>query len=396
MITMSSNKLCQICSKGTQKYNCPRCNLSYCSVECYKSPSHLKCSEEFYKECVLEEMSAESKMKKATGRSSGDEDVKKMYEMLKRVESQQQDESDFEHSDDDEPLDSDDDEDSADAGDLSKRLEGIDLNDADAIWSKLTESERQEFNQIVQSEDVTSLLPTFNAWWENKIKRKLVTELNGDENDEVETIVDHPQIVESIVDFARISTKTPASCVLNNLINVLAAYASMVRYFYGEYNSNKIEAVNYLVAVCANLRTNANFDDSDVAIESIRHDALNEGYAIDEHDVKQMRRDVSYIMEGPIQDNQTNIFVLAALSDLHRLLLAVKVELKSTQTQITALASVANDPCPSSSKSTNDSKKFTKRFNDQKENICLKLEKGKLTAVTKKIEYYLAYVKKYQ
>lgn len=372
--------------------------MAYCSVACYQAPSHLKCSEEFYKDCVLEEMTMQSKMKKATGRSS-DDDVKKMYEMLKRVETQEQNDSDFELSDDEEALDSDDDEyppeDDGD-DDLSKRLEGIDLNDADAIWSKLTESERQEFNKIVQSEDVTSILPKFNAWWENKIKRKLVTELNGNDTDEAELKVDHPQIIERIVDFARISTKTPAPCVLNNLINVLAAYASMVRFFYGEYNANKNEAVNYLVAVCANLRTNANFDDEDMAIESIRHDALNEGYSIDDHDVKQMRKDVNNIMEGPIQDNQTNTFVLAAVSDLHRLLLAMKADMKCTQTQTKTEMSEVNGASSSSSEPSNVSGQFSKRFSDQKKNVCLNLEKGKLTAVIKKIEYYLAYAKKYQ
>ncbi|XP_055325782.1 uncharacterized protein LOC129579634 [Sitodiplosis mosellana] len=385
------------CSEGTRKYICPRCNIAYCSVACYQSPSHLKCSEEFYKDCVVEEMTLQSKMKNTSGPS---DDVKKMYDILKRVESGDQPiDSDFELSD--EELDSDDDEDEPDDdNDLSKRLEGIDLNDADAIWSKLTESERQEFNKIIQSEDVTSILPKYSAWWEIKTKRKLVSEMNGDETDDpAEPIVEHPKIIESIVDFARISTKTPASCVVNNLINVLTGYASMVRFFYGEYEASKYEAVKYLISVCANLRMNANFDDADVAIESIRQDANNEGYAVDEQDMRQMKKDIDNLMAGPIQDKPTNTFILAALSDLHRLLSAVKTEIKNSHSKpsvsVNAASSGGDEGASSTNEPTNDSEKFTKRFNDQKANACSDLEKGKLTAMIKKIEYYLAYAKKY-
>lgn len=347
----------------------------------------------------MEEMALQSKMKNATSPS---DDVKKMHEILKRVESGDQAiDSDFELSDDEE-LDSDDDEDRPiDDDDLSKRLEGIDLNDADAIWSKLTDSERQEFNKIIQSEDVTSILPKYNAWWELKIKRKLVTEMNGDEtgNSEAEPVIEHPKIIESIVDFARISTKPPAACVANNLVNVLAGYTSMVRFFYGEYETSKQEAVKYLLSVCANLRTNANFDDADVAIESIRQDAHNEGYAIDEHDRRQMRKDIDNLMEGPIEDKQSNTFILAALSDLHGLLSAVKTEIKSSHSKELVSANTgssgADDGATSSIETNTDSEKFTKRFNDRKVNGCLNLKKNKLIAIIKKIEYYLAYANKY-
>lgn len=361
---------------------------------CYQSPGHIKCSEEFYKDCVVEEMTIQSKLKNTPGPS---DDVKKMYEILKRVESDQPFDSDCELSD--EELDSDDEEDlpDEDDNDLSKRLDGIDLNDADAIWSKLTETERQEFNKIIQSEDVTSILPKYNAWWEMKIKQKLVTEMNGDETDEPESKIEHPQIIESIVDFARISTKPPATCVANNLINVLAGYAMMVRYFYGDYETNKHEAVKYLLSICANLRTNANFDDSAVAIESIRQDAHNEGYAVDTQDVKQLKKDIDNLIEGPIQDKQTNTFILAALSDLHPLLSAVKSEKKNPHSKPAVAVNATSDgEGTSSNDPTADSDKFTKRFNEHQINDGLNLEKGKLTAIIKKIEYYLAYAKKYQ
>lgn len=327
------------------------------------------------------------------------DDVKQMYEILKRCENNEATDSDFELPDDeDDELDSDDETDMPDDNDLSKRLEGIDLNDADAIWSHLTEAERQEFKKIVQSEDVTSILPKFVGWWEKQIEQKLVTELNGDEKDESEeNSIEHPKIIDTIVDFGRISTRPPASCVVNNLVNVLGSYASMVRFFYGDFESSKNEAVNYVVGICGNLRSNANFDDSDLAIESIRQDGLNEGYSIDESDIRQIKRDVDCLMEGPIQNKQNNTYALAALSDLHRLFAAVKTELRSSKTkpvdssnQVQESSATSNDQ---SKPSTSESETFSTRFNDQQ--VKQRLERGKLTAILKKIEYYLAYVSKY-
>lgn len=354
---------------------------------------------------MVQELSSQSKASKTPGSS---DDVKEMYEILKRIEcnepmdseSDQEIDSDLSDEELDEELDSDDDDDSPAYNELSKRLEGIDLNDADAIWSKLTESERHEFSKIVQSEDVTSILPKFNAWWGMQAQRKLVTELNEDEKCESEEeSVKHPTIIESIVDFARISTRAPAPCVRHNLMNVLASYTSMVRFFYGEHETSQHEAVSYLIAVCSNFRTNANFDDSDLAIESVRQDALNEGHPMDEFDVRQMHKDVDHLMEGPIQGKQTSAFVLAALSDLHRLLSkllsVIKAERKSTQLKPTVSSKQTDQKQETSASITKECDKFSKRFSTQNVNSCHNLEKTKLTEIIRKIEYYLAYVKKY-
>lgn len=342
----------------------------------------------------MEEMASQDKMNSAPGSS---DDAKKMYEILKRIENEQPFDSDFGFGQlSDEELDSDDDENPPeDDDDLSKRLEGIDLNDADAIWSKLTESERLGFNKIVESEDVTSILPKFNAWWETKIKRKLVTEMDGGKSDESEPQAEHPKIIETIWDFSRISTKPPAVCVVHNLKNVLASYSLMVRYLYGEHMTSKNESVSYLMTVCANLRANANFDDSAVAIESVRQDALNEGHSVDEQDMRQIRKDVDHLTDGPIQDKRTNTYVLAALSDLHRLLSIVKAEKKYAESKPATL-NIDNVQIEASDEPTKEFSTFSKRYGDRKVSNYHHLEKGKLTAMIKKIEFFLAFVKTFQ
>lgn len=159
------------CSKVDASYTCPRCNLIYCSKICYQSPQHLDCSEQFYKECVEEEL----KLK------NGDDDSKKqMMEILSRLQensgigdelidkgiffyiihfqpsSLRKWNSTLFRSDSD-------DEDSL--PDLYERLENVDLNDADEVWDRLSEQEKLEFQAILNSGDVSQLIPQYEPWW---------------------------------------------------------------------------------------------------------------------------------------------------------------------------------------------------------------------------------------
>lgn len=323
------------------------------------------------------------------------DDVKRMYQMLKRMESTQSTNSDFDISD--EELDSDD-EGAEDGAELSKRLEGINLDDADAIWAKLTVAERQEFEKIVQSDDVGSIMPTFNPWWENKVQKVLIQEINNDASGiehEYEHSVEHPMIYDSIADFDTISPKAPAPCVEYNLINVLAAYTATVRFCMGDHMHSATEAVNYLVKICANLRTNANFDDQQMAIESVRSESHSAGFSTDENDVQQMKKDIDFINEGPDPTKQSNVYILAALCDLHRLLIAAKTTKKLSQSKQISTVQAAHTSAKCSSNSP-EFQQFAKRFGDHKIAEFYDVERPKLTACIKKIEYYLAYAKRYK
>ena len=58
--------------------------------------------------------------------------------------------------DDDDGVDSDDDDDPLD---LADRLAGVNLDDAGETWAVLTAEERRQFSELLQSGDVTSVLP---------------------------------------------------------------------------------------------------------------------------------------------------------------------------------------------------------------------------------------------
>ncbi|KAI9366059.1 hypothetical protein DFJ73DRAFT_806931 [Zopfochytrium polystomum] len=47
---------CLLCGEQPFKYVCPRCNVKYCSVACYKCEAHRQCSETFYRDNVMAEL----------------------------------------------------------------------------------------------------------------------------------------------------------------------------------------------------------------------------------------------------------------------------------------------------------------------------------------------------
>lgn len=73
-ISRKSAAVCMLCKCKPSNYTCPRCNLHYCGLACYRSPDHSVCSEEFYKESVLQEL-------KEMGKTET-EGRKKMQEIL--------------------------------------------------------------------------------------------------------------------------------------------------------------------------------------------------------------------------------------------------------------------------------------------------------------------------
>lgn len=61
---------------------------------------------------------------------------------------------------------------------LGERIENIDLDDTDQLWSALTESERQEFEALVKSGEAKKLIPLWKPWWTYKAEKKLVEDIS--------------------------------------------------------------------------------------------------------------------------------------------------------------------------------------------------------------------------
>ena len=83
---------CNFCPSPSSSYSCPRCNAAYCSLACYRRPEHEGCSEEFYRECVRDEMALRSKEDAAEGGDPAGA-RRRMVETLRRMHQQGRTES---------------------------------------------------------------------------------------------------------------------------------------------------------------------------------------------------------------------------------------------------------------------------------------------------------------
>lgn len=134
---------CKLCLKKLSKYTCPRCNVKYCSLDCYRSRKHVECSEKFYKNCVMETLQ---------GDTVDNQEKRKMVEILKRFEKEES-----EASLEDERFEADE--------NLEERLEGLNLEDTEKVWAKLTQEERREFQTAVNDGYIGSLVDVWEPWW---------------------------------------------------------------------------------------------------------------------------------------------------------------------------------------------------------------------------------------
>ncbi|GAX83028.1 hypothetical protein CEUSTIGMA_g10455.t1 [Chlamydomonas eustigma] len=71
--------VCRVCIKQYSKYVCPKCNITYCSLACFKQHSS-SCTESFYRDQAVEQL-------KGTCAENAD-DKKRVLEILKRFHQQ--------------------------------------------------------------------------------------------------------------------------------------------------------------------------------------------------------------------------------------------------------------------------------------------------------------------
>ncbi|XP_020799420.1 zinc finger HIT domain-containing protein 2 [Drosophila serrata] len=287
---------CHFCREAPFKYTCPKCNALYCSVGCYKSKEHLKCSEEFYKSCIQDELAG------AATTPDKQEDMRKIYDILKRMRETDGgfNPQDFDTDGLETTLDSDEGEDpqhedAEDDGeeegfageegeetledemekDIAARLKGIDINDADEVWSRLTTEEQEEFQKLITSGDIMKLMPDYKPWWNKAKNSKIVVIPSPEEAAKKESSM--PEICGSIAKFSDICKKVPSPCLHYNLWNILSAYACVARFFGGEQRTNASEAVAHLVNLSATLKYGTNFEDAEDAIISVEMEAITTG-----------------------------------------------------------------------------------------------------------------------
>ena len=276
--TDAKNRKCAFCDQVDSKYCCPRCGRFYCQSECYRSKSHLQCSEQFYRKCVLDTLKFDSKGRHPEVR-------KKTLEILKR---------DYQHSCQESPefgLNKDEQEEQEqeeeiDPNQLDQLLRSLDLDDPTKLWQQLNDKQKKEFEELIQSEAIFNLVPP-NAWqpWyvealeeesikvqeempdieqnfsapkldpSNKIKEKIDVSSSDDEQyleKEIKKRIKQesqqcPPRPVDIVPLSRLSTRPVSPLIKHSIINVLFNYCLLCRHFGGDLRQNCEQVVDLLM-----------------------------------------------------------------------------------------------------------------------------------------------------
>jgi len=317
------SRRCQFCACGEGVFTCPRCHKDYCSLPCYQSASHSRCSEQFYQECVKAEL---------VGDNLSDESREKMQKILTRINAEQNGDGLSE----DDSVDSDDDD---DVPELTERLKGVDLDNCDRVWELLTESERREFNELVDKGDIGGLLPNFDPWWNCHVTpapkiQELNTDpgsaLSRDQTAGAEWRQACPKVWADIP--ALPAGKSASPLVKYGVLNLVYSYAYAVRFLYGDYDGDCLEFVDIVERLSGggngSLTAGVNYSLADTAVEAAASSVNQHNHlAISLEFSRSVKKDVYKIIKGPNSEDKS-YFLLSGLSDLRQQYLLALAALK--------------------------------------------------------------------
>ena len=215
---------CGLCGKNISRYTCPKCGVSYCSLECYKSRLHSDCSEKFYQQNVLDDISS---------RNITPEQQEAMLHLL----TQEMETSELY------------DDETECSIDLESRLEGLDLDrDVEKIWSRLTSDEKEDFTRTMGK-----YVPGYKAWWK---EFDLVTDEScGTDNQQIPSL--HPNI-QGIVEIF----KGRPTCTLKyDVINVVYTYVCVHRMYNGDFSGMEEHVAKDILGLSLVLKGDGSFSE---------------------------------------------------------------------------------------------------------------------------------------
>ncbi|KAJ8276572.1 hypothetical protein COCON_G00083240 [Conger conger] len=210
-------RVCGLCLSKPPFYTCPRCNVLYCGLACYRSSAHSVCSEEFYKESVIEELrgmgeteeegkrkmqeillrlSRDGERKGGTaevfqGMEEGEEDgalvngeVLVLLSRLAEIQStgagdtgevedilkklKEIGEKEGERRPINETVACHRDTEELEEQDLAQRFSGLDMESMpeEQLWALLPQQDKERFEGLVKDGAVGGLVPLWSPWWE--------------------------------------------------------------------------------------------------------------------------------------------------------------------------------------------------------------------------------------
>ncbi|CAI5731455.1 unnamed protein product [Hyaloperonospora brassicae] len=327
-------RVCHVCTLREARYTCPRCNMSYCCVDCYRAHGQ-SCTEPFFESHVRSEMQL-----RESGRDNSDQEKtkqqqqKSVQELLERVrEFQEEQQQQLTCT-----------EDSGEA--LVDRLQELMLMEkaGELTLESLTPEEKKMFLGQVANGRLGKLVELWSPWWllsEHQYRRETLTrrqelileEIGSRDNEEEEAVTVRLEVLYPVgvftttearkmpqrIDALLPDGRKPSPCLRWHLIELVFGYTLVLRAFNGDYEQDAAEAALMLLDLCQVLSADARYESLEhvclVCLEKTS-DGGRAANALAIHDTQRIVR--------------SNVFLLDALSDMRVLLEKYKQELEQS------------------------------------------------------------------
>mmetsp|Transcript_25276 Transcript_25276/g.71095 ORF Transcript_25276/g.71095 Transcript_25276/m.71095 type:complete len:370 (-) Transcript_25276:116-1225(-) len=240
--------LCGVCTRSAACYTCPRCQLGYCSLSCYKGHS-VRCTESFYQDQVQEELKGQ--------RATGEERRK-----LERIVAELHNLGEGDGEDDSESGD----EDCEAAAekrllDLVAKAESGDLN-----FEDLTEEEAQAFHSELKRGALGQTLGPWEPWWQ----RAAVVEMDLDTLDDGPTDASSSTApLPALQHICCPGGREVHASVAFTVLEVLYAYAHTMRAFNGEWSWDPLQAALHLLQLASAVCSRKQYDSAGQCVHAV-------------------------------------------------------------------------------------------------------------------------------
>ncbi|MBN3309428.1 ZNHI2 protein, partial [Amia calva] len=309
-------KLCGLCLSNPSLYTCPRCNVGYCGLACYRGEAHSGCSEEFYKECVYQQL-------RTLGREGEveEEGKRRMQEILLRLRQEQEGGDEAEGDADGDA------EGEVEAG-LAERFCGLDLDalSEEQLWELLPPQDKMRFEGLLRESE--GMREGEGAATESgrspergggegqgrRQRKKTNKEKDEEKKKRGKTVCQIPAISPRIPPL-RSLTSDPCPLAANSLVSALFGYTFALRLYNGDLSDLEVlpEFCQAVLSTSVGLADGRGFGSVEEAVGAVLG-AVWMGPYFDRQDPQAPLRavlDVAMVLEG-----RGGRYTLAALSQL--------------------------------------------------------------------------------
>ncbi|XP_067852052.1 zinc finger HIT domain-containing protein 2 [Heptranchias perlo] len=317
---------CGLCpgpaAAAAARYTCPRCNVRFCSVTCYRESRHRACAEGFYRDWVLGEL---------RGPRGGAEERRGLRESLRRLRD----------------------------GEAPAPAPGS----GPRLWQALSEPQLREFERLVESGGAAAWIEEWRPWWERRpeapvqelpargVKEDRTSKrINADQSadDDGRPTIENeagrdglsgaternsdgfweqddsiPSICGKIAPLLSLSSK-PSPLIQYSVVNVLYSYAFSMKLINGDLSGEmRAEFIEAVMGISEALKGNRVFTSSAEALQTGLEAVRSSPYSSNPFEAVNTIKDTSVLLLGESRA-PSGRYALAALSQLGRVLAKAK------------------------------------------------------------------------